>query len=93
MEAFGVIRRVQKSEATDGTHVRMKMIECEKWDLVRSRLVSMEINQHERCDVFAGTLALNIFSTWHSSTQTWTKLFKHTRPRKQSQIAVSCGCY
>ena len=35
MEAFGVIRLVKKSEATDGSHVRMKVIASEKGDLVR----------------------------------------------------------
>ena len=61
MEAFGVIRRVKKSEATDGTHVRMKVIASEKGDLVRWRLVSMEFNQYERHDAFAGTPALKVF--------------------------------
>ena len=30
IEAFGVIRRVKKSEATDGPHVRMKLSASEK---------------------------------------------------------------
>ena len=30
---FGVVRRVKKSEATDGAHVRMKVIASEKGDL------------------------------------------------------------
>ena len=55
LESFGVIRRVKKSEATDRTHVRMKIIAHHKSDLVRWRLVSMEVNQYERHDVFAGT--------------------------------------
>ena len=61
MEAFGVIRRVKKSEATDGTHVRMKVIASEKGDLVRWRLVIMEVNQYERHDVFADTPAMKVF--------------------------------
>ena len=56
-----MIRRVKKSEATDGTHVRMKVIGSEKGDLVRWRLVSMEVNQYERHAVFAGTPALKVF--------------------------------
>ena len=35
MEAFSVIHRVQKSEAIDGTHVRMKDIASENGDFVR----------------------------------------------------------
>ena len=35
MEAFSVIRRVKKSEAIDGTHVRMKEIASENGDFVR----------------------------------------------------------
>ena len=35
LEAFGVIRHVQKSEATDGTHVRIKVIASKKGDFVR----------------------------------------------------------
>ena len=61
LESFGVIRGIKKSEATDGTHVRMKIIAHNKSDLVRWRLVSMEVNQHERHDVFAGTPALKVF--------------------------------
>ena len=49
-----MIRRVKKSEATDGTHVRMKINAHNKGDLVRWTLVSMEVNQYERHDVFAG---------------------------------------
>ena len=49
MEAFSVIRRVNKSEAIDNTHVRMKVIASEKGDRVRWRLVSMEFNQKARC--------------------------------------------
>ena len=61
MEALGVVRSVKKSEAIDGTHVRMKVIASEKEDLVRCRCLSMEINQHERPDVFACTRALKVF--------------------------------
>ena len=42
-------------------HVRMKVIASEKGDLVRWRLACMEVNQHERHDVFAGTPALKVF--------------------------------
>ena len=31
MEAFGVVRRVKKSEGNDGTHVRMKVIASVGW--------------------------------------------------------------
>ena len=55
LESFRVIRRVKKSEATDGAHVR------NKGDLVRWRLVSMEVNHYERHDVFAGTPVLKVF--------------------------------
>ena len=57
LESCGVIRRIKKSEATDTTHVRMKIVAHNKGDLVRWRLVSMEIN-HERHEVFAGTSAI-----------------------------------
>ena len=53
-------RRVKKSEAIDGTHVRMKEIASENEDFVRWILASMEVNQRERCDVFAGTQALKV---------------------------------
>ena len=61
MEDFSVVRRVKKSEATNGKHVRMKIIASEKGDIVRWRLVSMEVNNHERPDVFAGTPSLKVF--------------------------------
>ena len=56
-----MIRRVKRSEATDGTHVRMKVIAHNKGDIVRWRRVSMEVNQYERHSVFAGTPALKVF--------------------------------
>ena len=56
-----MFRRVKKSEAIDGTHVRMKVIAHNRGDLVRWRLVSMEVNHYERHDVFAGTPALKVF--------------------------------
>ena len=55
-----MIRRVKKSEAIDGIHVRMKIIAHNKGDLVRWILVSL-VNQYERHDVFAGTPALKVF--------------------------------
>ena len=61
LESFGLIRRVNKSEATDGAHVRVMIIAHNKGDLVRWRLVSMEVNHYERHDVFAGTPALKVF--------------------------------
>ena len=84
MEAFGVIRRVKKSEATDGTHVRMKVIASEKGYLVCWRLVSMEVNQYERHDVIAGTPPLTVFrmliakaaSHRHSEQGTEAKIVK-----------------
>ena len=60
LESFGVSRRVKKSEAADGIHVRMKIIAHNKGDLVRWRLVVM-VSQYERHDVFAGTLAVKVF--------------------------------
>ena len=47
---LGVIRR----EATDGVHVRVKIIAHNEGDLVLWRLVSMAVNQYERHDVCAG---------------------------------------
>ena len=61
LESFGVIRRVKKNEATDGAHVRMKIIAHNKGDLVRWRLISMEVNHYERHVVFAGTPVLKVF--------------------------------
>ena len=52
---FSVIRRVKKSEAINGIHVRMAAIPSEMGDLARWRLVNMEVNQHERYDGFADT--------------------------------------
>ena len=58
-EWFDVSRN---SEATDGAHVRMKIIaHNKKMTLVRWRLVSTEVNHYERHDVFAGTPALKVF--------------------------------
>ena len=61
MEVFSVIRRGKKSEAVDGTHVRLAAIPSEKGDLVRWRFVSIEVNQHERYDGFADAQALKLF--------------------------------
>ena len=58
---FSVIRRVKKSEANGGTHVRMAAIPSEKGDFARWRLVSIEVNQHERYDGFADTQASKVF--------------------------------
>ena len=58
---FSVIRRGKKSEANEGTHVRMAAIPSENGDLVRWRLVSIEVNQYERYDGFADTQALKVF--------------------------------
>ena len=56
-----MIRRAKKSEATDGAHLPMKIIAHSKGDLVRWRLVSMEVNHYKRHDVFVGTPALKVF--------------------------------
>ena len=56
-----MIRRVKKSEAIDGVHVRMSAIPSENEDFVRWRLVSIEVNQYERYDGFADTQALQVF--------------------------------
>ena len=58
---FSVIRRVKKSEAIDGIHVRMAAIPSENGDFVRWRLASIEVNQYERYDGFADTQALKVF--------------------------------
>ena len=58
---FSVIRRGKKSEANEGTHVRMAAIPSENGDLVRWRLVSIEVNQYEKYDGFADTQALKVF--------------------------------
>ena len=47
-------------KAIDGTHVRMKETASESGDLARWKLVSIEVNQHERYDVFAGTLVESV---------------------------------
>ena len=57
---FSVIRREKKGEAADGIHVRMAAIPSENGDLVCWRLVSIEVNQYERYDVFADTQALKV---------------------------------
>ena len=56
-----MIRREKKSEAIDGTHVRLAAIPSEKGDFVRWRLGSIEVKQHERYDGFADTQALEVF--------------------------------
>ena len=58
---FSVIRRGKKSEAIDGIHVCMAAIPSENGDLVRWRLVSIEVNQYERYHGFADTQALKVF--------------------------------
>ena len=45
----------------DGTHVRLAAIPPEKGDLVRWRLGSIEVNQHERYDGVADTQAVKVF--------------------------------
>ena len=65
-EAFGVIRRVNKSEATDCTHVHMKVIGSVKGEFCaleigQWRLVSMDVNQYKRHEVFASTPAFKVF--------------------------------
>ena len=61
LESFGVIRRVKKSEATDGTHVRMKIIAHNKVILCAGDLPAWKSIQYERHEVFAGTPALKVF--------------------------------
>ena len=58
---FSVIRRVKKSEAIEGTRVRVVAIPSENGDLVQWRLVSIDVNQYERYDGFADTQALKVF--------------------------------
>ena len=55
LESFAVIRHVKKSEATDGTHLRVKSTVHNEGDFVRWRFASLEVNQYKRHDVFAGT--------------------------------------
>ena len=55
MDGIGVFRRMKKSEATGGIHVRMEVTASEKGNIVRWRLVVIEVSSYERPDVFAGT--------------------------------------
>ena len=57
---FTVIRRRKKNETFGGTHVRMAVVPSEDGDLVRWRLVSIEVSQYER---YADTQALKVFPT------------------------------
>ena len=50
----GVTRRVKKSEAIDGSHVRCAAIPC--WTLV-----STVVTQHERYDAFVDTRTVKVF--------------------------------
>ena len=58
---WGVIRRVKKSEAIYGIHVRVAAIPSETGDFVRWRVVTIEVNQYEKYDGFADTQALKVF--------------------------------
>ena len=51
----------QVGEDIDGTHVRMAAIPSGKGDLVRWRLISVDVSQHERYDGFADTQAVKVF--------------------------------
>ena len=62
-KAFQCDSTGKKSEAIEGTHVRMAAIPSENGDFVRWRLGSVEVNQHERYDGFADTQALKVFPT------------------------------
>ena len=50
--------RERKSEAVQGTYVRLAAIPSEKGDLVRWRLGRIEVKQHERYDGFGDTQAV-----------------------------------
>ena len=45
-----VIRRVKRSGAIDGTHVRMAAIPSENGDFVRWRLGRIKVDQPEKCN-------------------------------------------
>ena len=83
LESFGVIRR----EATDGIHVRMKIIAHNKGDLVRWTLVIM-VNQFERHDVFAGTLALKVVRMLTVKAARHS----HTEHGQDHRKPGCCGC-
>ena len=70
-----VIRRVKKSEAIDGSQVRLAAIPSEKGDLLRWKLGSIEVNEYERYDGFADTQALKVFlmSTTRAASQRHTE--------------------
>ena len=59
LESFGVIRRVKKSEDTDGAHVRMKIIAHNTGDLVRLMETCQCGSQSLRTS--RGTPALKVF--------------------------------
>ena len=79
---FSVIRRGKKSEAVDGTHVRLAANPSEIGGLVRWRLVSIQVNQHERYDGFADTQALKVFpmSMARATSQRHTEHGHHKLP-------------
>ena len=84
---FSVIRRGKKSEAIDGIHVRMAAILSENGDLVRWRLVSIDLNQYERFDGFADTQALKVFPM---STATSNKSTPHRARTSQDYCNLGC---
>ena len=79
-----MIRGVKKSETIDGTQSRLAAIPSEQEDLVRWKLGSIEVNQHERYDGFADTQALKVFpmSTARAASQ------RHTRHGHRKITAI-----
>ena len=86
---FSVIRRGKKNETIDGSHVRMAAIPSEKVDLTRWRIVSIEVNQHERYNGFADTQALKVFpmSTARAAGP------RHTEHRHRQITAILDTCF
>ena len=101
-----VIRRVKKSEATDGTHVRVAAIPSENGDLVRWRLGAIVSQTHKRDSIShvdcksskstQSTVITRLLQTWtllyRVSTQTWMNWFMNIHQEKLSQIVLSYCC-
>ena len=62
----------------------MKVIASEKEDFVRWRLVTMEVSQYERHDVFAGTPALKVFRMLIAKAAS----HRHTEHEHRKVIAI-----
>ena len=89
---FSGIRRRKKSEAVDGTHVRLAAIPSEKGDLVRWRLVSIEVNQHERYCGFADTQAVKV-SPMSTATAASQRLTVHGHRKITAALHATIACF